>query len=182
VAEDLKALTRIATLSGHPPSTSLPALLKTSQTIISNSTQHLSQLRLDLTTQTLTTQNLHRTLLEAAIRILEQTVHGSLSRGTKAKADYLATVAEGMARKLQVQEVQLAAQTTSPEYQAALERKAESLEREAMGLRRRVREAEELLGRYRRTEGMEEVAREYVEIVREREKVRADIERLEAGK
>lgn len=181
-AKDLSTLTHLATTSGHDPDISLISSLKKSKDTISDSSNALSRLRLEMTQETLTTQSLYRQALETSIRILEQTVHGSLSRGTKAKADYLATVAEGMARKLQVQQGQLTAQTASPEFQAALERKMDDLEKEGLALRRKGREAQELLARYRRTEGMEEVAREFAELVREREKVKKDIERLEGGR
>ncbi|KJY00155.1 hypothetical protein TI39_contig340g00020 [Zymoseptoria brevis] len=181
-AKDLSTLAHLATTSGHDRDISLISSLKKSKDTISDSSNALSRLRGEMTQEALTAQSLYRQALEISIRILEQTVHGSLSRGTKAKADYLATVAEGMTRKLQVQQVQLTAQTASPELQAALERKMDGLEKEGLALRRKGREAQELLARYRRTEGMEEVAREFAELVREREKVRKDIERLEGGR
>lgn len=42
----------------------------------------------------------HRELLETAVRVLEQTVHGSVARGVRARAEHLAVVARGMEMKL----------------------------------------------------------------------------------
>lgn len=39
--------------------------------------------------------------MERMVVLLERTKYGSLSRGTKARADYLATVAECMSYKVQ---------------------------------------------------------------------------------
>jgi diphthamide biosynthesis protein 3 len=43
----------------------------------------------------------YRELFEASVRVLEQTLHGSVARGVKAKAEHLAAVAKGMELKLQ---------------------------------------------------------------------------------
>lgn len=42
----------------------------------------------------------HRQLLETGIRILEQTMHGAVARGVRARAEHLAVVAKGMELKL----------------------------------------------------------------------------------
>lgn len=121
--------------------------------------------------------------METAIRILEQTIHGKVARATKGKAEYLSTVAEGMSRKLQLQQNQLLSQTNSPEMEEALRIKAEDLEREAVALKRKVREKREVLEEYRAEGGggVESMAREYARILGEVERVRGDIEKLEGG-
>ena len=41
---------------------------------------------------------LYKQIFATSIRLLEQTIHGSVSRASKAKAEYLAAVAEGIKR------------------------------------------------------------------------------------
>lgn len=43
----------------------------------------------------------HTACLDIGIRTLEQTIHGSVARGTRAKAEHLSTVAEGVSGKSQ---------------------------------------------------------------------------------
>jgi hypothetical protein len=43
----------------------------------------------------------YRELFEVSVRIIEQTLHGSVARGGKARAEHLASVARGMELKLQ---------------------------------------------------------------------------------
>lgn len=43
----------------------------------------------------------YRELFEVSVRIIEQTLHGSVARGRKARAEHLASVAKGMELKLQ---------------------------------------------------------------------------------
>jgi hypothetical protein len=43
----------------------------------------------------------YRELFEASVRVIEQTLHGSVARGVKAKAEHLAAVSKGMELKLQ---------------------------------------------------------------------------------
>lgn len=83
-----------------------------------------------------------------------------------------------MSAKVQVQLNGLLAQTASEEVGEALRGRIEGLEREGMALRRKVREAEGVLEDYV-AGGWEGVAREYVEILREMERVRGEVERLE---
>lgn len=56
------------------------------------------------------------------MRILEQTVHGSESRAVKAKVDYLATVGEGMSKKVLVQENQLLSLVDTSQLQPQLQK------------------------------------------------------------
>ncbi|KAJ5585529.1 uncharacterized protein N7459_005329 [Penicillium hispanicum] len=62
-----------------------------------------------------------RTLvLERTVVILERAKHGTLSRATKAKAEHLATVAQGIEGKLEVTKLEIAATLYTPETLAAL--------------------------------------------------------------
>lgn len=140
-------------------------------------------LRLDLSHQTTYLLSLYRQALETSIRILEQTIHGCISRNTRTKAEYLSTVAEGMSRKLQLQQNQLLTLTKSPEMQEALSLRSEELEREVVGLRRKIREKKELLGEYKEAgKGGEGMAREYAGILGEVERVMGDLARLEGSR
>lgn len=85
-----------------------------------------------------------------------------------------------MSKKLGLQRAQLLSQVYSPEVQEYLKEWYEDVGREERAVRRKADEAEELLGKYRQGKGMEGVAREYAEILRESERVRGEIGRLEA--
>jgi myosin heavy subunit len=176
IAQDITSLSQL--ISPESRTDLLSKIQKSTQNIATNS-QTLSTLRLDLAHNAASLQSLYLKALETSIRLLEQTIHGSISRNTKTKAEYLATVAEGMARKLQIQQNQLFTQTKSTELQEAVSLKSEELEREAMMLKRKVREMGEALAEYRESNAVEGMAREYAEIEGERERVQVDIERLE---
>lgn len=138
---------------------------------------------------------LSRQALERCIRTLEQVLHGSVSRSTKARAEYCQIVAEGMSKKLQVQRAQLLSQTKSPEWEAALHTHAAHVDREHMACKRRIREVEEQLEAYYQqttsatttTTGTGMSSRgvsaaeykQYSEIIREVSKMRADIAKVE---
>ena len=98
-----------------------------------------------------------------------------MARSTKAKAEYLCTVAEGMAGKLRIQREQLMQQVYTPDVIDALRERAEEIERETRLARRKTREAEEELEAYGRSRGMEGMAKEYAEILQETEKVEEEI-------
>lgn len=116
------------------------------------------------------------------IRILEQVIHGSVSRSTKAKAEYYQIVAEGMSKKLQLQHAQLLAQTKSPDWEAALATHSEHLDRENMSYRRRIRDAEEELAAYhQQARAIPGVSAEYSDVFREIREMKAAITRLERG-
>lgn len=182
-AEDITTLARLLDPSESSNSKPLdwrdiPSRVQASQDQVAKAQAGITSTRLELIHLTTTIHTLHRTALETAIRTLEQTLHGSVARTTKAQAEYLSTVAKAMSVKVQVQLNQLLVQTQSAEVEGALKAKVEELEREGSALRRRVREREEVLGEYRGS-GAEGVAGEYAEILREMGRVRGEIERLE---
>lgn len=84
-------------------------------------------------------------------------------------------------RKLQLQQNQLAVQTQSPEVREAVRVREEELEGEVLGLKRKCREAEELLREYGKARAVEAMAMEYAEVCVQAERVQRDIERLESG-
>lgn len=156
--------------------------LSQARTSVEQSRETIAQARLQLATETYALHDLYRQVLATSIRLLEQTIHGSVARGTKAKAEYLALVAEGMAKKLGVQHGQLLAQVYSEDVQDTLKQRSGDARVEERAVRRKIDEAEDRLAQYRAGRGMEGMASEYAEILREMEKVKAEIARLEANK
>lgn len=157
-----------------------PNILKF-KTGLTTAEAHINNSRLQLATEAAKVHDIHRAATKQSIAILEQTIHGSVARGSKAKAEYLATVAEGMSKKLSLQQHQLHSQLYSPEVQEVLKAKAQEIEETSKATRRKVREAEERLEGYRSVRGMDGVAVEYADVVAEAERVRGEIERLEGG-
>lgn len=139
----------------------------------------LARKRLELAQQGTELHAQHRRLLETCIRILEQAIHGSVSRATKAKADYFALVAEGMGKKLGIQHQQMLAQLYSSDMQEALQQRHESLAKEDRSLKRTIMEMEERLELYDQVKGMKAIAQAYREVLNETEKVKAELARLE---
>ncbi|KAK0335394.1 hypothetical protein LTR91_019160 [Friedmanniomyces endolithicus] len=121
---------------------------------------------------------LQRQILESSIRILEQTIHGSVARSTKSKTEYLATVAEGMNKKVGLQHAQLMQLFYSTDVQEALRNQADTTRMESTTLRAKVRDAEGKLEEYRAAKGMLGIAKEYAEILKVSEKVKEEISRL----
>ena len=140
----------------------------------------LAATRLDITHESGKVHELYRQVLTSSIRLLEQEIHGSVSRASKAKADYLAVVAEGMAKKLGIQHQQLLSQVYSNDLQEVLHERSEELSREDRSIRRKLDQAQEKLQQYRAGRGMEGMADEYAEILSETARVREEITRLES--
>ena len=119
-------------------------------------------------------------LFETSIRLLEQTIHGSIARGSRARAEHLAVVAKGMELKLQIL-AQTDAMLTDPALQTELEAYRVRLEGVAEELGGKAVEAERALAEYGRAgKGMGEIARRFAEVRRECEGVKEEIEKLEA--
>jgi diphthamide biosynthesis protein 3 len=124
----------------------------------------------------------YRDLFEISIRIIEQTIHGSIARGTKARAEHLAVVAKGMELKLQIM-----AQTDSilsdPTLQSELETYKSRLQLMDEDLSLRATTAEKALADYERAgKGMAEIAKRYAQLKQECEAVREEIRKLESRK
>lgn len=143
------------------------------------SRDQISESRLALASQISNLHKVYRQIIELSIRVLEQTIHGSIARNTKLKVDYLSLVAEGMNKKLNLQHGQLMQRIYSSEVQDMLKSKLDEIEVESKALRRKIREAEEQLSRYQQGIGMRGLAKEYAQLVKEIEKTKEEIERLE---
>lgn len=177
--QDISIFRRLLEPGSHTAVTEIPRTVQQMKNEVTGSQTELSRSRLALAQEIQQLHALYRQVMETSIRILEQTIHGSVARGTKAKADYLATVAEGMSKKLGVQHAQLMQQVYSPEMQEALRGRVEAMQSESVALRRKVREAEARREEYRAARGMQGMVKEYAEILRESQRVEEEISRLE---
>jgi hypothetical protein len=146
---------------------------------IERSRKRLNESRISLSNTTSKTLHLHQTLLETTIRRLEQVIHGSVARGTRAQAEYLAHVADGLDKKLQMMEKQVMQQVYSPEAKEAIKAKEQGLVKENMTLKRRIREMEAIHEDYDKIKGIRAVAETYAEVQKEIQKVQSEIERLD---
>ncbi|KAJ9665553.1 putative alpha-1,6-mannosyltransferase mnn11 [Coniosporium apollinis] len=119
----------------------------------------------------------HRQLLETGIRILEQTMHGAVARGVRARAEHLAVVAKGMELKLRI-----IMQTQAPDegLLSALEVYTSHLAATTKALLAREKAAKGTLQRYEAAgPGMEDIATRYARVCKEIGAVKGEIERLE---
>ncbi|RMY43467.1 hypothetical protein D0864_15840 [Hortaea werneckii] len=181
IQTDATALASLLSPENAPHVEDLADTIHKVQGTLATSTSRLSELRISLAQEIPALHELYREIIETSIRILEQTIHGSVARGTKAKADYLAVVAEGMSKKLLLQHGQLMQQIYTPEIQGILRNKQEDLDAESLSLKRKVREMDERLAAYRQERGMKQMVGEYAELLRETERVEREIDRLETG-
>ncbi|KAM0719687.1 hypothetical protein Q7P37_003818 [Cladosporium fusiforme] len=140
---------------------------------------NIAATHLNITDESNQVHELYRQILASSIRLLEQTIHGSVSRASKAKAEYLAIVAEGMAKKLGMQYQQLMSQMYSGDIQEELRERSAEMSRDERNIRRKLENADDKLGQYRSGRGMEGIANEYAEILGETARVRGDIAKLE---
>nr|POE46894.1 uncharacterized protein CFP56_00226 [Quercus suber] len=177
--KDKASLSSLATAPSKDDTDDLAALISTRQSETFDAQQQIAISRRALTGSISSFHILSRQVLETCIRLLEQTIHGSLARNSKARAEYLATVAEGMAKKLSVQHQQLLQQANSVEMKEVLSSKATEMEREHIDIRVQIREAEEQLEKYNQMRGLEGLAEEYAQILVDVERTKNEIERLE---
>ncbi|KAJ6089908.1 hypothetical protein N7467_005124 [Penicillium canescens] len=130
-------------------------------------------------------------VLERTVVILERAKHGALARATRAKADHLATVAQGIEGKLEVMKLEIAATIYTPETIAALTRYKQHLRQTKERLEDRRKMAIEELETYGDVEvsgsardipadggSLAEIARRYGVLAREVESTKMEIARL----
>ncbi|KAF2803513.1 uncharacterized protein BDZ99DRAFT_453183 [Mytilinidion resinicola] len=143
-------------------------------------TDDLTTTRHSLATLAATLLTTHTTLLTSLIRILEQTVHGAVSRGTRAHAEQLAVKADVLNAQASIHA--LTHPLPAPLAESLQEYSA-AMEKEHMRLKTRERAALKMLKAYEDAgaKGMAEIAERFAEVGREVERVRGEIERLEQG-
>jgi diphthamide biosynthesis protein 3 len=86
---------------GAPDISKLPTQATALQESIANQTTSIAMTRMRITELGDQIHTIYRELFEVSVRIIEQTLHGSVARGGKARAEHLASVAKGMELKLQ---------------------------------------------------------------------------------
>ncbi|KAF2497378.1 hypothetical protein BU16DRAFT_605713 [Lophium mytilinum] len=175
-------LARIANPSGTPL-LSPPFYLATLSLLDSNTAlaNDLTTTRHSLATLASTLLTTHTSLLTALIRILEQTLHGAVSRGTRAHAEQLAVKADVLNAQASIHALTHPLPTPLVE---SLKEYSAALEKEQLRLKTRERAALKMLKAYEDAggKGMAEIAGRFAEVGREMERVREEIERLESGK
>ncbi|THW66236.1 hypothetical protein D6D20_01473 [Aureobasidium pullulans] len=162
------------------PST-LPAQIQALQTDVDEAKWQLGAKRIELAgtlTQLLKT---NAQLMQTAIRILEQVVHGSVGRHTRARAEHLATVAQGLEKRLLVARKTVAGQVYDERAEEQLRGKKGELEARSAGLRRRLRDREQWLERLEGVAGLKEAVEEMERMTDEISRVKEEVGRLERG-
>lgn len=120
------------------------------QKTIAEDTAATNRLQSERLTRMVSIQQLHRQITETCIRVLEQVMHGSASRATKAEADYLACVAEGMVKKLEMQQRQLTSQIDSDAVRIMIKAKLGELNQQYSKIRKECQAREEVLAELER--------------------------------
>jgi diphthamide biosynthesis protein 3 len=123
-------------------------------------------------------QMAHADALETAIRVLEQTVHGSVARGVRARAEHLSAVAKGLDMKVRIlaksdpllgnEELVEAVRA----YDAQLDITLTELDQRAKKVQSEV-EGYESAGR-----GMEQIADRYAQLLKKKGELNAEVNRL----
>ncbi|KAF2236537.1 hypothetical protein EV356DRAFT_574825 [Viridothelium virens] len=125
--------------------------------------------------------NAHTACLDIGIRTLEQTIHGSVARGTRAQTEHLSTVAEGICGKSVIAAYQAQSSLYTPELISALQNYTSHLESTTARLKRREGTAEDELEAYEEAgDGMRDIARRFAEVKAEIEKVQGEMRRLDS--
>lgn len=138
----------------------------------------LAAARTTLVSTTLTLLSLYRLLLESLIHVLDRSIHGAVSRATRARVTYLSAVAEGLGKKVLVMRGRVQAAVHDGGGRTALREKGEEVERGLLGLRRRVREKGAVVAELGQTRGLRGVVEGVREVEGEIGRVREEIERL----
>lgn len=161
------------------PTDDMASCVETLQTETCTAQTQAASSRLEVAHALNSIHHIARQVLERCIRLLEQTIHGSMARNAKAHAEYLCTVAEGMAKKLAVQHQQVVRQVYSADMTELLKLKTRQIAQEQVASKRQTKEAEEELKRYESMRGVEGLVEEYAQILAESGRIRREIEKLE---
>ncbi|KAI9695200.1 MAG: hypothetical protein M1820_008836 [Bogoriella megaspora] len=123
----------------------------------------------------------HSNCIGAGVQILEQTLHGSVERGTRAQAEHLGVVAEGISKKSRIAAQQAKLNLYTPSFQSALQAYAADLDSTIARLKRSEGAAEDELAAYEEAgDGMRDIGSRFAEIKAEVERVQNEIKRVEA--
>ncbi|KAF2090268.1 hypothetical protein K490DRAFT_63144 [Saccharata proteae CBS 121410] len=154
----------------------LPVIAARKAEAVRETTEALAAKRVELADVAAEVLAAHARLTEVVVQILEQTVHGSVSRAQKAKAEHLAAVAEGMGKKLSI--IHRSYQPPA-DVLDALRDYTKHLDSETAELEHRRAIAEDRLRDFEAAgKGMGEIANRYAEVNEEILEVRRELERL----
>lgn len=184
--------------AGSPDISKLQAQGTALQESISSQTMSIALTRTRVTELSDQIHAAYRELFEASVKVIEQTIHGSVARGVKARAEHLYVVAKGMELKLQSVVVprivhgsvanhvpRIVAQTdpvlTDPLLYSALQSYSSHLAKTEQTLAEREATALKALKGYENAKGMADIAKRYAQVLRETEEVEQEISRLKDG-
>lgn len=131
-----------------------------------------------------TSLQLHATHIQSLIHHLEQRRYGVDSRHLLSQAHFLATVAQGLEAKTQVEYLEQKRDLYGPELRARLEESLNSLNQGDRDLTARRKRLEEALREYDDTGGdiIGQLGKRYGEVEAEIESVKRDVEQLQSRK
>ncbi|KAF2460375.1 hypothetical protein BDY21DRAFT_335226 [Lineolata rhizophorae] len=174
----------IADPSQPPHPAALPNTIAAMKHTTTMHSSELSQQRvalIDLACQVLSTS---REVQESAVRVLEQTIHGSVARNLKTQAEHLEVVAKGVSAKLKIMlATSHPASGPDPEFNAALQNYNAHLLKKLTSLETKEASTHVQLQKYERSgsAGMREITARYVELLGETRRAENEIERLKNG-
>ena len=176
----------------------LPDYIAAQRASIAKQQQALSTTHLALTSVSAQYLQAYRALLTAIIESLERTLHGSLARHVRARAEQLSLVALGMAQKSSILRTEAMRDLYPPEAVEALRAYSVELGDVRGRIGERMRNLEDVLAEYEGNDGEEdtgeevdgkgravvmvEIARRYRRCLAELEVVKKEVERLEEGR
>lgn len=165
----------------QPDPSALPTQVQALQTEVEEAKWQLDVKRIELASTLTQLLKTNAQLLQTAIRILEQVMHGSVGRHTRARAEHLATVGQGLEKRLLVARKTVAGQVYDGGAEEQLVRKKEEVDVRSAGLRRRLRDREQWLERLEGVAGLREAVEEMSRIKGEISRVKEEVGRLGRG-
>ncbi|KAI5204301.1 hypothetical protein E4T38_04774 [Aureobasidium subglaciale] len=165
----------------QPDPATLPVHAQALQADVEEAKWQLGVKRIELASTLTQLLKTNAQLLQTCIRILEQVVHGSVGRHTRARAEHLATVAQGLEKRLLVARKTIAGQVYDGRAEEQLRSKKDELDSQGAGLRRRLRDREQWLERLEGVAGLREAVEEMERIKGEISRAKEEVGRLERG-
>lgn len=145
---------------------------------LSNQSMSVTSTRTRIADLAAEVQNVHAEALETAIRVLEQTVYGSVARGVRARAEHLNAVAKGLDMKVRIlakndhlfgsEELVEAVRT----YDAQLEISLKELDQEVVKIK------QELEGYENAGRPMDQIADRYAQLLKKKGDLAKEVDRL----
>lgn len=165
-----------------PTNSNLSSTLSTLQTNTTQSRANLSNLRAAVAKQSASLLALYTTLHETLILLLEQVLHGSISRHVRAQCTYLSLVAQGIEKKILILRKQVLGQVYTADVRMKLQQEIEDVEGEIRVCRGRLGRREGVLGQLEQLgRGLEKCAEDCKALRGEIGKTREEAERLEGA-